>query len=213
MKKLFALLVPLLFIPSIGQAADPATEFKEGVSYQLIVPQQPTSDENKVEVVELFWYGCPHCFRFQPFMERWAKTRPDYVNYVRMPAILRDNWNLLAGAFYTAEALGIVDKIHRPLFDAIHKQRRHIDSEEDLMKFFGEFGVSNEDFKKTFHSFAVNSKVRRADLMTNRYHVHGTPSVVVNGKYIVDPGMAQNDFATMIKIIDFLIKKEHNNKG
>lgn len=215
MRKILTLIIALLFIPLITPTANADDAFVEGVNYQLIIPPQPTANPDKVEVTEVFWYRCPHCFRFQPFIERWLKTMPDYVDYVRLPAILRPDWSYYAAAFYTAEALGVLDKTHEPLFDAIHKQRRakELDEEDNLMKFFAGFGVSNEDFRNTFHSFAVTSKVRRADLMTERYHIHGTPSIVVNGKYLIDPGMAQNDYATMLKIVNFLIAKEHKDKG
>jgi thiol:disulfide interchange protein DsbA len=215
MKRLLTLILPFLLISLVSQATYAQEAFVEGVNYQPIVPAQPTVNPDKVEVTEVFWYRCPHCFRFQPFIERWQKTKPDNVDYVRLPAIIRDDWSYYAAAFYTAQALGVLEKIHEPLFDAIHRQKRakELDQEENLMKFFAGFGVSNEDFRKTFHSFAVSSKVRRSDLMTSRYHIHGTPSVVVNGKYLVDPGMANNDYATMIKIINYLVEKESNKKG
>jgi len=213
MKKLIALLLPLLLAPFVTLAASSSMDFKEGASYQLILPQQPTSDPNRVEVVELFWYGCPHCHRFQPFVERWLKTLPENVNYVRLPAILRENWTLHAKAFYTAEALGVLDKTHAALFNAIHNQKRRLDTEEKLFEFYAEQGVDMTEFRKVFNSFSTDSKVRRARLMTQRYDTQGTPSVIVNGKYRIDPGMAQGDFATMIKIIDFLVNKDNKNKG
>ncbi len=215
MKLLQTMILSLFLVPLVTSVSFAQDNFIEGVNYQLIEPPQPTADPDKVEVTEVFWYRCPHCFRFQPYIERWLKSKPDYVVYVRLPAILRPDWSYYAAAYYTAEALGVLDKIHEPLFDAIHRQRRakELDEEENLMKFFADYGVSNEDFTNTFHSFAINSKVRRADLMTDRYHIHGTPSVVVNGKYLVDPGMAQNDYGIMLRIINFLVEKEHNNKG
>jgi len=215
MKLLLKLVLPLLLMPLFVPIASGQDNFVEGVNYKLIVPQQPTSDPNKVEVVELFWYGCPHCHRFQPFIERWVKSKPDYVNYVRMPAILRDGWALHAKAFYTAEELGVLDKTHEPLFNAIHNQRNRslITDQDKLFDFYAEHGVDKANFIKVFNSFSTDSKVRRAKLMTQRYGTEGTPSVVVNGKYRVDPGMAHGDFATMIKIIDFLVHKENSTKG
>jgi len=210
MKKFARYLLPLLLIPLLAQA----DTFEEGRNYQRIIPAQPTEAKGKVEVVELFWYGCPHCYRFQPYMERWMKQKPADVEYRRMPAILGDNWALLAKGYYTAETLGIVDRIHRPLFDAIHAQKRRMDSEEALMAFFAEQGVSNDDFRKAYNSFAVDAKVRRAREMGSRYHTQATPSVVVNGKYIINPDNAEGNFNTMIKIIDYLIDKERAaNKG
>jgi len=168
---------------------------------------QPTLDSSKIEVVELFWYGCPHCHKFQPYVEKWLKTKPANVSYIRMPAILREEWSLHARAFYAAEILGIQERIHAPLFDAIHIEKRRLFSEDALMQFFEEFGVSNEEFRNAFHSFMVDSKVRRARQMTRRYQIRGTPAVVINGKYVTGPGMAQG-FDNMIKVIDYLVKKE-----
>jgi len=124
-----------------------------------------------------------------------------------MPAILRQEWSLHARAFYTAETLGILDKIHMPLFDAIHVEKRRLFSEDALMEFFQEYGVSNKQFQDTFHSFTVDSKVRRANQMTRRYRISGTPSVVVNGKYVTGPAEAKG-FNNLIKVIDYLVKKE-----
>ena len=213
MKKLITLLLSLLLTPFVSLAASQQVNFQEGVSYQTIVPQQPTSDKDKVEVVELFWYGCSHCHRFQPVIERWLKTIPANVKYVRLPAILNDSWTLLTKAFYTAEALGVLDKTHAALFNAIHNQKRRLDTEEAVIAFYAEQGVDSAEFRKVLNSFSTDSKVRRARLMTQRYGTTGTPSVIVNGKYRVDPGMAGGDFATMINIIDFLVKKESPGKG
>lgn len=211
MKKSFRyLLLLMLVFPLIAQS----DSFEEGRNYQRIVPAQPTEAKGKIEVVELFWYGCPHCYRFQPYMERWLKEKPADVVYRRMPAILGEHWALLAKAYYTAEALGVADRIHQPLFDAIHAQKRRMDSEEQLMAFFAEQGVSNDDFRKTFNSFAVDAKVRLSREMGRRYQTQATPSVVVNGKYILNPDNAEGNFNTMLKIIDFLVNKERaESKG
>ena len=147
-------------------------------------------------------------------MERWLKDKPADVEYRRMPAILGEHWALLAKAFYTAEALGIADRIHRPLFDAIHAQKRRMDNEERIRDFFVEQGISKEDFDKTFNSFWVDAKVRGAREMSRRYQAHATPSVVINGKYILNPDNSDGNFNTMIKIMDYLIEKERAaNKG
>lgn len=209
LKTVLRWLLPLLLLPALAQSA----EFEEGRNYTRIVPPQPTESKGKIEVVELFWYGCPHCHRFQPYLERWAKQLPADVDYRRMPAVLADHWTILARAYYTAEALGVLNKTHKALFDAIHAQKRRLDTEDRIMEFFAEQGVSNDDFKKTFNSFAVEAKVRRAQEMTRRYNTEATPSVVINGKYIVNSGQVDGNFNTMIKVMDFLIDKERAEKG
>lgn len=209
LKPFFRWLLPLLLVPALAQAAD----FQEGINYTRIIPPQPTESKGKIEVVELFWYGCPHCHRFQPYLERWAKQAPADVQYRRMPATLAEHWTILARAYYTAEALGVLDKTHKALFDAIHAQKRRLDTEERLADFFAEHGVSKDDFKKTFTSFAVEAKVRRAAEMTRRYNTEATPSVVVNGKYIINSGQADGNFNTMLKVIDYLVDKERAEQG
>lgn len=205
MKRILCLLL-VLFAPVVLASVDSAP-FKEGVDYKKLKSPEPTSDSSKVEVIEVFWYGCPHCYRFQPYIQEWLKNKPDNVAYVRMPAILRDDWSLHARAFYTAQTLGVLDKIHEPMFNAIHAEKRYLFSEDALMEFFAEFGVSNDDFRKTFHSFTVDSKVRRAKQMTQRYRIPGTPAVVINGKYLTGPGMAKG-FANMIRVINYLVALE-----
>lgn len=194
------LLAPGLWVSTTARAAD----------YETITPAQPTQNPDKVEVVELFWYRCPHCYRLLPAMERWLQDKPDNVEFLRMPAILSGNWALHARAFYTAEILGVLDKIHRPLFDAIHAERRDLNSEQALESFFGEYGVDAETFKKTWRSFAVETKVRKARVMTERYGITGTPAVVVNGKYRTD-GVMTGNYANMLRVIEELIAKEAKN--
>jgi thiol:disulfide interchange protein DsbA len=197
----------LLTIPfAASQAVTPA-KYQEHEAYERIVPAQPTADPAKVEVVEVFWYGCPHCFRFQPFIERWLLTKPAYVNYVRLPAILNESWAIHARAYYTAEALGVVEKIHEPLFDAIHIKKQRLDTEAALADFFAQYGVDKNQFKTTFNSFAVSTKVARARELTRRYGIDGTPSIIVNGKYRTGPGMSGGN-ENLMDVVDFLVAQE-----
>jgi len=182
--------------------------YKEGVEYKRISPAQVTASADKVEVVELFWYGCPHCHRFQPYVEKWLETAPDNVEYIRMPAILNASWAFYTRTFFAAQAIGVLDKVHMPLFNAIHTQKRRLNSERALVKFMEELGVDGAAFQKAFNSFGVDSKVRRAKQMTRRYQTEGTPSVIINGKYRVDAGMMTGGFAGMIKVMDYLVELE-----
>ena len=179
--------------------------------YDLVTPPQPTDTPDKVEVVEVFWYGCPHCFTFLPAMEQYKKSKPDYVAVRHMPAIFRDSWVAHARAFYTADLLGISDQIHRPLFDAIHLRKQRMDSREALMEFFAEYGISNDDFTKTYNSFAVETLLRKSQVMQQRYGVRGTPSVIVNGKYRVSGSLAGST-ENMIKVVEALVEQERAEK-
>jgi thiol:disulfide interchange protein DsbA len=204
------LCLTLLFSASGAWAAQAAgsADFTEGIEYRAIVPPQPTDTGNKIQVVELFWYGCPHCYHFEPELDAWLKRKPDNVVFERMPAIfLNPRWELDARAYYTAEALGVLGKIHEALFDAIHKEHRKLGTEDALMAFFAEHGVNPEDFRRTFHSFYVDTKVRQAKLMTERYGVDGVPTMVVDGKYRTEAGLAGSE-ANTLRVVDFLIAKE-----
>lgn len=184
-----------------------AQAWDEGIEYRAIDPAVPTQTGDKIEVVELFWYGCPHCFRLEPLLNKWKKSKPANVEFIRVPAIFNKRWELHAKAFYTAEVLGILDKIHTPLFDEIHVKKKHLHSKADVKEFFVKHGVSAEDFDNTFDSFMVNIKVNRAKDLTKRYGIDGVPSLVVNGKYLADGPMASGH-SNLMKILDFLIKKE-----
>ncbi|HHM04380.1 MAG TPA: thiol:disulfide interchange protein DsbA/DsbL [Gammaproteobacteria bacterium] len=201
------------FLLCLLPLAATAAPLLEGRDYQRIIPAQPTdSPPGKVEVVELFWYGCPHCHRFQPYMERWVKRQGGKISYRRMPAILAPHWAIHARAYYTAQALGALEQTHRALFDAIHIHKRRLDTEERLAGFYAEHGVDKEEFKKVFHSFTVETQFRRAQEMSRRYQVHATPSVVINGKYILNSEVP-GGFNGMLRIMDKLVKEELNARA
>lgn len=207
MKKRFMTLMWALLLP-LATSVPAAGSFTEGVNYELIKPPQHTSSGDKIEVIELFWYGCPHCHRFQAFVDRWRESMPDNVTYVRMPAILRADWEIHARAFYAAKALGVLDKIHQPLFDAIHNKKQRLFTEQALLDFVAGLGIDREKFAGAMHSFGVNLKVRRAREMGRRFGVRATPTMVVDGKYRVAPGMAEAGFETVLNVVDHLIDKE-----
>lgn len=176
--------------------------------YEMVSPPQPTTaKDNMVEVVELFWYGCPHCYRLEPFVERWLKRKPKNVKFVRMPGVFRDSWEIHARAYYTAEILGAVDKVHKPMFEAIHEQKRRMADEASIMALFLNHGISNKDFKRVFRSFAVETKLRRAKDMGRRYGAKGVPAIIVNGKYRTGAQLAGSN-AKVFKVVNQLVKQE-----
>ncbi len=207
MKYVANMIFLMVLLPFTASAALFSPAFEEGVHYQVITPEQPTVSGAKIEVLELFSYGCSHCHRFEPYIERWLKNKAENVTFVRLPVIFREEWAVLAKAYYAAEALGVVEKVHNPLFNAIHAQKRKMDSEAAVMAVFAEQGVSNADFKKVFNSFAVDSKVRRARELTKRYGINSTPSIVVNGKYRVDGQMAGGTNERLLQVVDFLVSQ------
>ncbi len=183
----------------------------EGIEYKLVTPVQPTITKKKIEVVELFWYGCPHCYYLEPDLEDWLAKKPDNVVFYRVPAVFNLAWALHARAFYTAKSLGLFDagktEFHKAFFNEIHKNKKGLNNKNSIKAFFARFGVSAEDFNNTFDSFAVNTKVNRAATLSKRYQVEGVPSLIVNGKYRTDGPMGGGRKG-MLKIVDFLIKKE-----
>lgn len=177
-------------------------------TYKSLSQPQPTADTSKVEVIEIFWYGCPHCHDFEPFLNEWLENKPDYVEFKRMPAIFRQSWLAHARAFYTAKELDVIDKIHSPLFEAIHTKQKRLDDEESLRKFFMRQGIDGERFAKTYNSQSVDSQIKRSLGMLRRYEVTGVPAVVINGKYLTSGPMA-GSYEGMIEIMNQLIEREH----
>lgn len=184
-----------------------AESLAEGIDYVKLVAPQPTGDASKIEVVELFWYGCPHCYHLEPLMDKWAAGMPQDVNLVRMPALLNPRWEILGRAYYTAELLGVLDKIHEPLFKAIHADNQKFDTEDQLAKFFAAQGVDEKQFRDTYKSFGVAAKLNRAKQMTQRYGINGVPALVINGKYRTSASEA-GSHENMLKVTDKLIAEE-----
>lgn len=195
------------------QAAVPP--FEAGKHYTVLTPPQPTSTEpGKVEVAEIFMFGCPGCFGFEPYIEAWLEHKPDYINFVRVPA----QWSshpespMHARAYYTAEALGKLGTFEQDFFNEVHMKGNLLDTEEKLAAFFAAHGVDAATFKSTFNSFAVNTKLKRAEELVERYRVQSTPTVIVNGKYQTVGRMA-GSVEAWFAIIDELAAREHAAPG
>jgi thiol:disulfide interchange protein DsbA len=199
-------LLPLLglFLLPGGTAL---AQYDEGIQYERLVAPVPTVDASKVEVVELFWYGCPHCYRLEPDLKKWLKSKPANVVFVRVPAVFRPLWGFHAKVYYTAEVLGVLDQVHEAMFEAMHVQRRKMSSVNEVKALFAQYEVTSEKFDNAFNSFAVDAKVRRATDLTRRYGLEGVPALVINGKYVTDGVMAHGHNG-MLQVTDYLISKE-----
>jgi len=206
MKMVTRWLLAVIFPCFIATAAM-AEGYQEGKEYLVLANPQPTSTDDSIEIVELFWYGCPHCYRLEPLMAEWLTSKPDDVEFVRMPAVLGPSWELLGKAYYTAELLDVNDQVHLALFDALHKDRKKIRDEAEVQALFVEQGVSAEDFRNTFNSFAVNVKLNHAKQMTKRYAITGVPAIIINGKYSTSASQAGTN-EKAIKVMDYLIVQE-----
>lgn len=197
-----SLVVLFLFNSALTNAAPASTG-----GYEMLSSVQPTQDPDKVEVIEFFWYGCPHCYTFEPLLEKWRKDKPLNVQFIRQPAIFSSLWGKHAKAYFTAEVLGVVDIIHAPFFNAIQNLKRKLETEDQLAKFFVEQGVDEKEFRNAYNSFLVDTKMRTAKAMAPRYGITGVPAIVVNGKYKVTAKMA-GSHEKMIEVMNQLIAKE-----
>jgi thiol:disulfide interchange protein DsbA len=174
-----------------------------GVDYSELRPQQPVQ-AGKIEVIEFFWYGCPSCYKLEPLIEKWVPRLPGDVLFHRIPALLNEQWAPDAAAFYTFEALGVLNRLHRPYFDAIHRDRVNTRSPAARNDWLQKNGVDVQRFESAYKSFGVQSKVRRAQQLTVDYRVDGTPAMAVHGRYTISVEQART-FEAMLGIADYLI--------
>ena len=185
-----------------------AQKYSEGQHYNVLTTAQGTSSSpDVVEVAEVFWYGCPHCYNFDPYIVKWEQELPEGVELVRLPVMWNPTNEIHARVFYTADALGVLDEMHTAVFKEMHLNRKPLTSESDIEALFESYGVSSEDFQKTFRSFPVETKLKKAKTLTQRYRIQSVPLLVVNGKYVVTgPGI--KNFDDMIAVSEELIAVE-----
>lgn len=176
----------------------------EGKDYTRLQMQQPTEQNGKVEVVEFFWYGCPHCADFEPLLKAWLKKLPPDVSFRKVPAIFRADWAPGARLYYTLEAMGLLDKHNDAAFNAMVKQRINLNDEKVLLDWVAKQGIDGQKFMAMYKSFAVDGKVRKAAEMTQEYGFGGVPAVIVGGKYMPAPVGTMQD---MLRVVDGLIEK------
>jgi len=197
------------------------TLWQEGVNYTRLVPAQPTSvPAGQVEVLEFFWYACPHCYAMDPQVESWKKIKPAYVSFSRVPVTWSEGHRSLARMFYTLESLGKLDQLHGEIFKEIHVNGNPLvasnpddvaQSERLQAAFVKKFGISEEQFKQAYHSFAVDTALQKADLLVQRYRIDGVPTFVVNGKFIADVRTAGSP-ERLISLVDDLAAQEHKHQ-
>ena len=181
--------------------------FIEGSHYMPINPAVKTSQPDKIVVTEIFWYGCPHCFRFEPYVERWSADLPEDVVFEQVPSSLVPRWKEHARAYYSFKLMGELERLHRPFFDAIHLKRQRLSDVDSIAEFVAEQGLDAEEFRQLYTSFPVETQLRK-DLRVEKLYGHnGVPAVIVNGKYLVTGSLAGSN-ERMIQIIDFLVAQE-----
>ena len=179
--------------------------------YGELNPPQPVENASKIEVIEFFWYGCPHCYNLEPYIETWLKKLPPDVEFRRVPAVFNSRWGHDAAIFYTLEAMGLLEKLHRPLFDAIHKSSLRTDSEAAFSEWLQKNGVDPKKFMDTMKSFGVQSKLRRATQQTVAYKIDGTPAMAVAGRYTVSAEQGRTQQG-MLQAVDELVARARKQK-
>ena len=183
----------------------------EPAQYDKINPQ-PTASGDKIEVIEFFWYGCPHCYSLEPYLEKWLETKPDDVVFRRIPAVLGSNWIHYAKVYYAADKLGVVDKLHTPLFNAIHQQRMLLDDATRLGDFLESLGIDKDKFFTAYQSEEVSNQIKNAYIMGQDYGLTGVPTVIVNGKYRTSASQAGSN-EKLIQVLNELIQMERGGTG
>jgi thiol:disulfide interchange protein DsbA len=213
-----------LLLAAVASTANAAalegpTLWQEGVNYTRLVPAQPTAvPAGQVEVLEFFWYACPHCYALDPLIENWKKTKPAYVSFSRVPVMWSEGHRSLARMFYTLDSMGKLNDVHTAIFKEIHVNGNPLvdlnnndaRSEQIQSAFMAKINVSPELFQKTYRSFAVETDLQRADQLTQRYRVTGVPSFVINGKYVADVGTAGSE-ERLIALVNDLAAAEHKH--
>jgi len=176
----------------------------KGTHYLELSPPQPTETSGKIEVIEFFWYGCPHCYALEPMIEPWMKKLPKDAVFKRVPAVFNEQWGVAARVYYALDAIGEEERVRASLFDAIHKENLRITSESAVEEWLGKKGVSVEKYKAAYKSFGVESRLRRAAQMTQAYKIDGVPAFAVQGRYIISATL-NNDRQRMLAVTDHLI--------
>lgn len=195
---------------SAGCAAkDAAPKWQAGTSYQVIDPPQPTSTGDKVEVLEVFSYACPHCAHFQPYADKLKASLPANAQFALLPADFHESWVTFARGFYTAKALGLVEQTHQAMFDAVYRDHVPMDTLERIADFYAAHGADKAAFLSTAQSFVIDGDLAHGHEMEIKYGIDSTPTLIINGKYrIVASSEKKIGFDEMVEIAQMLVAQE-----
>jgi len=202
----------LVFASFTSQAAD-GHDHKEAPlgdisqRYKVLAEPQAVPQDGRIHVEEMFWYGCGHCFSLEDHVTNWKAGKGDDVEFTRVPAMFGKSWVIHAQLYYISEVLGLTDKTHSAIFNAIHLNNQKLTRKSEQQAFFADFGVNEEDFNKAYNSFTVKSRMKQGDQRVRGYKITGVPAIVVNGKYLVDAGSAGGQ-KNIFKVVDYLIEQE-----
>ena len=200
--RLAAALIALLFAPWVSAQVLPP--LRAEIDYRLI-RAQPVNVTSGIEVIDFFWYGCPHCNNLQPTLEKWISRKPADVTIRRIPAILRDSWAPHARIYYTLEALGEVDRLHQQVYRSYHVEELHMSKPEVMSDWAVRHGIARDRWDAAYTSAAVAGKVAQAAQLTRAYSIEGTPSLVINGHYLTSGNMA-GTIEDLMPLLDRLVR-------
>ena len=199
-------------------SAGATAEIVAGRDYRVLNSQQPVTTGPRIEVIEFFWYGCPHCNSLQPSLGAWLKRKPADVDFKRMPAVFQDSWVPHTKAYYTIEAMGLVDRLHHDVFAAVHDKKIRLQDPKVLFDWVAKQGVDREKFAQTYNSFAVQTRSQRGKEITANYDIPGTPAIVVDGKYLTAPSLRLNpdnriNYERYFKVLEEVIALARKTRG
>lgn len=183
--------------------------YQAGVHYIVLPAAAPTQEPDKIEVAELFWYGCGHCFTFEPIINQWKKSLPEDVSFRPVPAFFGGLWDTHGQLFYTLESMGKLDQVNSAIFQAIHNQNNRLADEKAMLKLVTQYDVDAEEFRQTWASPGVKLKMAQAKRLAKAYQASGVPTLIVNGKYRIEGAMA-GSFEEMLKIAEYLVQQERS---
>ena len=208
MKRSIQVLTFVLLMPMAFSSFAQIERFVAGTHYTELAAPANTNDSSKIEVLEVFWYGCSHCFRFEPLIANWEATMPADVDFGRFPAMWNGLMEVHAQVYYTAEAMDALDIVHEHVFNAINIEGNRLQNEGQIGALFAKYGINEDEFAKSFNSFSVRTKVNQAKQRMQAYEIRSTPNMIVNGKYLVATGQSVLTQADMLEVVDFLVEKE-----
>ena len=200
-----------VFLALSGIASAQSQKIEEGFDYRILPIAQPVETKGKVEVIEFFWYGCPHCYDFEPELSSWVKRQPKDVAFKRVPVAFRDDFMPHSQLFYALEAMGKGDALNEKVMHAMHKENKRLLTESEIADWVASQGIDRNTFLATYRSFAVISKARAAKQMAEAYRIDGVPTIVMQGKYVTSPSIAGTK-AKAIAVMDFLEDKIRKDK-
>jgi len=193
----------LMLMPFLASAAQSVP--LEDVEYKRI-PAQPVETGKNIEVREFFWYGCSHCYALEPHLQRWLKKLPRHVTFVRTPGVFNERWAVHARAYYSFEALGITEKMHGPLFRAIHAEKQQLGDPQSIAEFVAKNGGDRKLFLDTYQSFGVQANLNQAIQLARGVGLESVPTLVVDGKFVTNANIA-GGYDRVPRVLDYMIKQ------